>query len=94
MQSDGRIEIETTYNPSLRIASFSVSDNGIGISAEDKPRLFEPYFSTKKTGTGLGLSIVNTIVTDHNGFVRVRENDPRGTRVTVELPVKDDEETA
>jgi len=93
VEKGGRIEIKTTYNPSLRIVSFSVTDNGIGIPAEDKPRLFEPYFSTKKTGTGLGLSIVNTIVTDHHGFVRFRENDPQGTRVTVELPVRDNEET-
>ncbi|MFO7984013.1 MAG: ATP-binding protein [Desulfuromonadales bacterium] len=93
IEKDGRIDIHTTYNPSLKIVSFSVTDNGAGIPAEDRPRLFEPYFSTKKTGTGLGLSIVNTIVTDHHGFVRIRENDPHGTRVTVELPVKDNEET-
>jgi two-component system nitrogen regulation sensor histidine kinase NtrY len=50
--------------------------------------MFEPYFSTKKHGTGLGLSIVNTIVTDHNGFIRVRDNTPVGTVFIVELPIR------
>jgi two-component system nitrogen regulation sensor histidine kinase NtrY len=82
----GSIAIETCYNPELRIATFSVADTGHGISAEDKPRLFEPYFSTKKAGTGLGLAIVNTIITDHRGFIRVRDNEPRGTKFIIELP--------
>lgn len=82
----GSIAIETGYNPELRIATFTVADTGHGISAEDKPRLFEPYFSTKKAGTGLGLAIVNTIITDHRGFIRVRDNEPKGTRFIIELP--------
>ncbi|OGR30267.1 MAG: PAS domain-containing sensor histidine kinase [Desulfuromonadales bacterium GWC2_61_20] len=83
------IEIESSYNPELGIVQFSVADNGCGISAEDKPRLFEPYFSTKKTGTGLGLSIVSTIITDHNGYIRVKDNSPKGTRFIIELPAGD-----
>jgi two-component system nitrogen regulation sensor histidine kinase NtrY len=86
----GVIEIETHFNPTLQIASFTIADNGCGISAEDKPRLFEPYFSTKKSGTGLGLAIVSTIITDHNGYIRVKDNDPRGTKFIVELPVGGD----
>lgn len=82
----GSIAIETGYNPELRIATFTVADTGHGISAEDKPRLFEPYFSTKKAGTGLGLAIVNTIITDHRGFIRVRDNEPKGTKFIIELP--------
>ena len=84
---DGQIDIYTSYNPDLQIAALTVSDNGCGIPAEDKPRLFEPYFSTKKTGTGLGLAIVSTIISDHNGYIRVRDNDPNGTRFIVELPI-------
>lgn len=84
--SEPIIEIESSYNPELGIVQFSVADNGCGITAEDKPRLFEPYFSTKKTGTGLGLSIVSTIITDHNGYVRVKDNVPKGTRIIIELP--------
>jgi two-component system nitrogen regulation sensor histidine kinase NtrY len=53
-----------------------------------KPLLFEPYFSTKEHGTGLGLAIVNTIVSDHDGYIRVKENTPRGARFIIEVPVK------
>ncbi len=87
---DGRVIIQTSYNQALQIASFTVADNGCGISAEDKPRLFEPYFSTKKTGTGLGLAIVSSVISDHNGYIRVKDNQPKGTRFIVELPVVSD----
>lgn len=83
----GTIGIETSFNQDLQIATLKVSDNGCGIPAEDKPRLFEPYFSTKKSGTGLGLAIVSTIISDHNGYIRVRDNQPSGTLFIVELPI-------
>lgn len=83
----GKIELATNYSPQLQLATLTVSDNGCGITEADKPRLFEPYFSTKKSGTGLGLAIVSTIISDHNGYIRVRDNEPRGTRFIVELPV-------
>jgi two-component system nitrogen regulation sensor histidine kinase NtrY len=86
LEEDGEIRIASNYNKELKMAGFSVADNGVGISAADKPRLFEPYFSTKKSGTGLGLSIVNTIITDHHGFIRVKGNNPKGTIFIVELP--------
>lgn len=66
-----------------------VADDGPGTTAEDKSKLFEPYFSTKKTGTGLGLAIVSTIITDHNGYVRVHDNDPKGTVFVIELPLQE-----
>ncbi|MDX9821622.1 MAG: ATP-binding protein, partial [Syntrophales bacterium] len=52
-----------------------------------KIKVFEPYFSTKGTGTGLGLAIVRSIISDHRGFVSVRDNEPCGTVVSFELPV-------
>jgi two-component system nitrogen regulation sensor histidine kinase NtrY len=87
IDGEGVIEIETGYNPALKMATVMIADTGCGIPAEDKPRLFEPYFSTKRSGTGLGLAIVASIVSDHNGYIRVRDNYPRGTRFIVELPV-------
>ena len=50
-------------------------------------KIFEPYYSTKKSGTGLGLAIVNSIIADHNGSVTVQANMPSGTVVAFELPV-------
>ncbi len=83
------ITVETSYNPSLQMVTFAVIDNGCGIHPDDKPRLFEPYFSTKKTGSGLGLAIVSTIVSDHHGYIRVKDNPPQGTKFIVELPVSE-----
>lgn len=84
----GIITVETHYDRPLRIARLEVIDTGCGIPPEDKAKLFEPYFSTKKAGMGLGLAIVNNIIADHNGFIRVRDNLPRGTRFIIELPIK------
>lgn len=86
MNEEGSIIISSSFDPELKLASFTIADNGPGITTEDKPHLFEPYFSTKKSGTGLGLAIVSSIVTDHNGFVRVRDNQPHGACFVVELP--------
>lgn len=84
----GRIEVSTRYMRSLGIARIEVADNGCGISSDIKERLFEPYFSTKKDGTGLGLAIVATVVADHQAFIRIRDNTPRGSRFIIEMPVR------
>ncbi|KAF0215823.1 MAG: multi-sensor signal transduction histidine [Geobacteraceae bacterium] len=83
----GTINIESNFDQELKMVTFTVSDTGHGIAPEDRPRLFEPYFSTKKTGTGLGLAIVNSVISDHHGFIRVKNNHPKGTRFIIELPV-------
>ena len=64
-----------------------ISDTGMGITPDGRNRLFEPYYSTKKGGSGLGLTIVNTIVSDHRGYIRVMDNKPKGTKFVIELPV-------
>jgi two-component system, NtrC family, nitrogen regulation sensor histidine kinase NtrY len=82
----GTVTITVRHDASPQTVSITVSDNGPGIPEEVKRRLFEPYFSTRKSGTGLGLAIANTIVSEHNGTIRVQDNTPTGTTVTVELP--------
>jgi len=81
------VAITTHYDNVLKIAQIVMSDNGIGVPERDRSRVFEPYFSTKKSGTGLGLAIVKRIVEDHNGFVRMHPNTPQGTKMVIELPV-------
>jgi two-component system, NtrC family, nitrogen regulation sensor histidine kinase NtrY len=88
IENEGRIRIQTNYDPRLQIVRLEVSDDGRGIPDEDKGKLFEPYFSTRKSGTGLGLTIVNAIISDHNGYIRVRDNKPKGTTFLIELPVR------
>jgi two-component system nitrogen regulation sensor histidine kinase NtrY len=86
-ESDGKINIRTSFNRRLRVVRLEVADNGPGVPQEDKERLFEPYFSTKKTGTGLGLTIARSLIMDHRGYIRVLDNEPQGTRFVIELPL-------
>lgn len=81
-----RIVIETRDRPEREAVELSVADNGPGISAADRERIFDPYFSTRKRGTGLGLAIVSRIIAEHQGRIRVSENRPQGARFTIELP--------
>jgi two-component system nitrogen regulation sensor histidine kinase NtrY len=83
----GKITLETHFNKKLKLLTISVNDNGLGIPAEDRNRIFEPYYSTKETGTGLGLPIVKRIIEDHNGFIRALANEDYGTRMIIELPI-------
>jgi two-component system nitrogen regulation sensor histidine kinase NtrY len=83
----GEVVVETAHVSATGHARIIVSDTGPGISAEDKDKLFLPYFSTKAAGMGLGLPIVHEIVTEHGGTIRVEDNEPRGCRFVIEVPV-------
>lgn len=83
---EGEITIRLSHDPVLKIARLECADTGHGIAPENRLRIFEPYYSTREKGTGLGLAIVSSIIADHNGFIRVRGNTPRGTVFTIELP--------
>jgi two-component system, NtrC family, nitrogen regulation sensor histidine kinase NtrY len=87
MEENGHVSIVLSYDAILKMVRVEVADNGPGISDEDKTRLFEPNFSTKRAGMGLGLTIVSSIVLDHNGRIRVQDNHPRGAKFVIELPV-------
>jgi two-component system nitrogen regulation sensor histidine kinase NtrY len=84
-----RIEVRTALENQSGVVTLEVCDNGPGVPPALRPRIFEPYFSTRKGGTGLGLAIVSAIVADHHGFVRVRDNPPRGSRFVLEFPIKE-----
>jgi len=88
IKDQGAIVIKVEHDFVSKIVRIEVADDGAGISEEDKVRLFEPDFSTKKTGSGLGLTIVNTIISDHKGVIRVQNNYPRGAKFIIELPAK------
>lgn len=71
-----------------------ITDTGPGIPAEIQPRIFEPYFSTKKNGTGLGLQVVKRVVEEHGGDVTFRSEAGRGTQFTVRLPLRQQADAA
>ncbi|MEX2148523.1 MAG: ATP-binding protein [Candidatus Rokuibacteriota bacterium] len=83
----GDVTVDTEYLPEAAHVRVTVSDTGPGIAAEDKDKLFTPYFSTKVTGMGLGLPIVSEIVGEHGGTIRVEDNLPSGSRFIIEIPV-------
>jgi len=63
-----------------------VEDTGAGMTAEERERIFTPYYTSKVGGTGLGLAIVQSVVSDHGGRVLVQSEVGRGTTFVIELP--------
>ena len=86
-KKEGRIEIQISYDEQHHKAIVAVADDGPGVPSSYKRKVFDPYFSTKKSGTGLGLAIVSSIISDHHGQVSVSDNNPTGTVVSFQLPV-------
>jgi two-component system sensor histidine kinase HydH len=66
----------------------SVSDRGAGISPEDLPHVFDPYYTTRRSGTGLGLPIAKNIVEGLGGVISVASRPAEGTQVRIDLPVR------
>jgi len=66
-----------------------ISDTGAGLNKEECDRLFTPYYTTKQHGTGLGLAIVQSVVSDHQGRIRVISTPGRGTTFVIELPAQE-----
>ena len=74
----GTVIIETQHDPLNNLARLVLSDNGPGIPAADRDKLFMPYYSTKQRGSGLGLAIVRRIVAEHGGTIEVRADEESG----------------
>ena len=86
MDREGRILIETGCDEPNQLVRIVIADNGPGISPGEREKLFLPYYSTKRRGSGLGLAIVRRIIAEHGGTIDASDNDPHGTRFTIELP--------
>ena len=69
-----------------------VSDTGPGIAPEVLTKIFDPFFSTKKTGTGLGLSVSYNIIKSHKGQIKAESTPGKGTTFTISLPKKEVQE--
>ena len=82
----GDIVVETALDDTHQVVRIVVADNGPGIPASEREKLFLPYYSTKRRGSGLGLAIVRRIIAEHGGSIEVGDNTPHGTRFTIELP--------
>jgi two-component system sensor histidine kinase HydH len=81
------ITLSTRRSENNRV-SIHVRDSGPGIPADDLPRVFDPYFTTRRTGTGLGLAISRNIIEGLGGTISVSSRTGRGTEVRIELPLR------
>jgi two-component system nitrogen regulation sensor histidine kinase NtrY len=86
----GRVIVTTRRGDAPDRLLMIVEDNGPGVPAELKDKVFAPYFTTKitKGGTGLGLAIVHRIISDHGGRITVSDPPGGGARFTIELPLR------
>jgi len=91
MKSGGTLSVDLDRDPGSQGAWIRVADTGSGISPEDIPHVFDPYFTTKPNGTGLGLAIALNIVEAHNGQITAGSRAGRGTVMSVFLPDKSGE---
>jgi PAS domain S-box-containing protein len=85
MGDGGTLTIITGFNDTE--IQISVKDTGTGISEENLPKIFEPYFTTKPTGTGLGLTLVFKIIREHRGDLNVKSREGEGTDFIITLPI-------
>jgi signal transduction histidine kinase len=86
----GRIAVSTRLGEAADRVMLVVEDNGPGVPADLKDKVFAPYFTTKhaKGGTGLGLAIVHRIVSDHGGRITISDARGGGARFTIEIPLR------
>ena len=86
--ADGACITLTTSRCGHSRVAIEVRDRGTGISPENLPRIFDPYFTTRRTGTGLGLAISRNVVEGLRGTINVNSRSGEGTTVRIELPVQ------
>jgi signal transduction histidine kinase len=87
MKSEGILHIKTDMDENHVLISFT--DTGGGISPDNMSKIFDPYFTTKKSGSGLGLLIVRRIVREHGGEIGLASNEGHGLTLTIRLPYRD-----
>jgi two-component system NtrC family sensor kinase len=86
IQENGEV-LFRTINPDEKHIRIDITDNGTGISEENIPHIFEPFFSTKEktNGIGLGLAIVHGIIQNHKGKIDVKSERGKGTTFSISL---------
>jgi two-component system sensor histidine kinase HydH len=86
MKHGGRLTIRSFMDDEGKFVIVEVEDTGHGIPEEELPRIFNPFYTTKKTGTGLGLAIAHRIVENHGGTLSVKNTGGSGTTFRITVP--------
>jgi signal transduction histidine kinase len=98
MPRGGRLLIEVRENETTQMAEIAICDSGVGIPPEQLRLIFEPFYTTKEPdehghgGSGLGLSVCRQIIEQHQGRIRVESLIGKGSKFTVKLPLRLQEE--
>ncbi len=88
MQNGGTLQVSTRARDDGRVIELSVCDDGIGVPPDMLDKVFDPFVSSKREGVGLGLVNTKAIVESHGGHVRLAPRSPKGTCVTISLPIE------
>jgi signal transduction histidine kinase len=86
MPNGGTLRIATHLDGSGAMVTLEICDDGVGIAAELRDKVFEPFYSTKREGVGLGLMNARNIVERHGGTLRLMARDGGGTCAVITLP--------
>ncbi len=85
---NGVVTLSSYFDAVSEEAVIEVQDNGVGISAEDKEKLFQPFYSTKgQKGTGLGLAVTRKIIEEHQGKIEIESKVGQGTTFRLRIPM-------
>ncbi len=84
----GAGQVRVGLNAEQEFVVVQVSDTGRGIPAEALPKIFKPFFTTRREGTGLGLSLANSIVQSHGGRIEVSSTPGKGTQFKIWLAIQ------
>jgi signal transduction histidine kinase len=85
MENGGELMIRTSRDK--KYIQIDITDTGTGIPKDIIDKIFQVYFSTKKTGTGLGLPTTKRIIEEHKGTVSVQSEEGKGTNFSIKLPI-------
>lgn len=85
------VSVKSKYDETSKYIEISILDNGIGISAQNEEKIFQPFFTTKPTGqgTGLGLSLSHEIIKAHGGEIKLISNHEVGTEFIISMPINE-----
>jgi two-component system sensor histidine kinase HydH len=87
MKKGGKLAIRCFVDDKGKSIIVDIEDTGHGIPEKELPRIFDPFYTTKKTGTGLGLAIAHRIVENHGGTLSVKSTGTSGTTFRITVPV-------
>lgn len=86
MKAGGTIKVRASSDDTF--VNIQIGDTGVGIAESELPKVFQPYYTTKKGGSGLGMMIVERILRDHGGKVGLDSRESVGTVVSLQFPQK------